>query len=402
MLFRKLYYYLNLTKTQYWSKEKLSRYQSRKLENLLKRIYQRNEFYREKWDEEGFHPDDFETIEDIDKIPYTTREELTENFPDKVMTDEIRYSRSTSGSTGKEPLKVAFNEKSFDFSEAVYLRSLRKAGYKPWEKKIYYWYEDFEDAWYNKFFMRKKLVRSDKSIEEQIKILEEVDANTIYYYGGILYTIAKVLKQREDHNISPNSIITHAEILTPKMKELIEEVFEAKVHDEYGTTEFNRMAWTCEEGNYHLDMESVYFEFEDTELGKELVATSLVKDGMPMIRYRMGDIVELNDSSCSCNLGLESLSKIKGRKKNFINNISPYEIIDEIADIYGLKMFQIVNNSTRLELRYVKNHKYSEKDLKKAKERLEDLLDKEVFTKEVKDIKRTDGGKIPLVLNQEQ
>ncbi|MFB6143762.1 MAG: hypothetical protein ABEJ98_00485 [Candidatus Nanohaloarchaea archaeon] len=141
MLTRKLYYFYRLRKSQYWGRARLRSFQGEMLQRLLEDTYHNNDFYRQKWDEEGFHPDMFHGLDDIDKVPYTTREEITANYPEPIMDAEKVYTRSTSGSSGREPLQVSWGEESYDYSEAVYLRALVNAGYRPWQEKAYYWYQ---------------------------------------------------------------------------------------------------------------------------------------------------------------------------------------------------------------------------------------------------------------------
>lgn len=400
MLTRKLYYYRKLSNTQYYEPEEIEKLQRSLLKKTLRHAYENNEFYREKWDESGFHPGEVEELEDVEKVPYTGREEITDNYPSPIMTDETIYSRSTSGSSGRDPLEVAWNEQAFDFSEAVYLRSLVEQGYSPLEKKAYYWYKDFDQKFYNKLFMRKERVSSELSREEQLEKLEDLDLDTWYYYGGILYSLAKKALAEDEWDLDPDLIITHAEIMTEGMKKTIKEAFDAEVHDQYGTTEFNRMAWECEEGNYHLDSESILCEFEETELGKELVCTSLIKRGMPMIRYRMGDIIEPKEGECDCGRGLSMIEPPEGRKANFIKDESPRQIIKSVDRIKGLETFQIRFDGEKVDLLYTETASFKETHLEEAVENLEELLETEVDSVEREEIPRTDGGKRPMVVNE--
>ncbi|MFB6143761.1 MAG: hypothetical protein ABEJ98_00480 [Candidatus Nanohaloarchaea archaeon] len=240
---------------------------------------------------------------------------------------------------------------------------------------------------------------AEKTPEEQLKELEEADLDVWYYYGGVLFTLAKKQLREDRWGLDPDLIVTHAEILTEGMKSTIREAFDAPVHDEYGTTEFNRMAWQCEEGNYHLDSDSLYVEFQDTELGTEPVITSLVKKDMPMIRYRMGDIVERKRGECACGRGLPMIEPPEGRKGKFINGVSPRSIVESLADVTDFLMYRVEKNEEGLSLKYVPNTGFSSGSVDEALDTLEELLGERPEPEEVDYLEKTRGGKRPMVDN---
>ncbi len=413
MLPRKLYYYLRVRNNPGKEPSALRARQFQMLKNVVEHAYRKVPLYRELYDEKGFRPEMLESFEDVEKIPLVPRERIKEGFPEEVLAEDIPlndyYSRSTSGSSSGNPMTVVWDEQSWDYAEAVYLRSLREAGYQPWKPLAYYWWEEFDDEFYNRFFMRKELVHKDLEVEEQWERLKELDPEYIYYFATSIYILAKYAdRMGEEDAISPRSIITHAEILTPGMRRKIEDVFDCPVYDHYGSTEFNRMAGECKRGNYHMDIDAAFFEFPGWEGYHEVVATNLVNYKMPLIRYPMKDVVEIGEG-CGCGNSFPSVQDILGRKQDFFDidggKVPPTAMIDALSGNNDILEFRIAQETeTEFHVQYQLNagagdRGQVEEDIKRSLEEVLSRISDDDFDVSCSEEMpgKTRNGKLPLV-----
>lgn len=359
MLLRKLYYLKRVMKQQWLRESELKELQIKMLRAVITHAYRYVPFYKRKWKEFRIGPDDIKTLDDLKKLPIITREDLIKNYNQFIALNykywyetERVITRSTTGTTGDQ-FKMIFDKRAWDYLDAVYLRALLEVGYNPKKPLAYYWYEPFEREMYNLFgFMNKIYIPCNIPEEEQLKILQRVNPEYIYYYSSIIYSIAKEMLH-EGIRLNPKVVVTHAEILSNRMRKIIQKAFDAPVLDEYGTTEFNRLAWECEEKHgYHVDADSLMLEaIKDGELvapGEKgsVVLTGLKNFILPLIRYEIGDIVIPTDEKCSCGRVLPLIKSIEGRTEDLVvlksgKSFTPKIIIDSIADIPEIYKFRI-------------------------------------------------------------
>lgn len=369
-------YYLKLAMRRQWIKRNdIKKFQFKRLKFIIENAYRYTRFYRKLFDAHGIKPSNFKRLSDIKKFPIITREQIIENYSELITQDfrknifdvKLGHSGLTAGSSGEHSFRILQNEAAYDYFEVVYLRAILNAGYKPWYRTAYYWYEPFEKRFYNSFgLVKKECILSTLTFKEQIKAIENVNPEVISYFSSILYILAKLIKN--NITINPKLVITRSEILSEKMRRTIENVFNAPVYDQYGSTEFSTMAWQCEERNgYHIDEDSILLEFikenEDVASGElgDIIVTGLWNCTMPLIRYAIGDAGIPLDEKCSCGRKLSLLKSVEGRKNDLIEIVNkmftPKAIIDIIddANVYQFKLDQIGNQNFNLFLSFKDN-----------------------------------------------
>jgi phenylacetate-CoA ligase len=117
---------------------------------------------------------------------------------------------------------------------------------------------------------------------------------------------------------------SHGDLLTPEMKQLVEEMLQMPIFDIYGMQEFGRVAWSCPEapGTFHVDSERFLVEVGDGNEAEEgeLIVTGLTNFAMPLLRYRIGDHARLVRDPCSCGRALERLEGMQGRERGYIRD----------------------------------------------------------------------------------
>jgi phenylacetate-CoA ligase len=205
-------------------------------------------------------------------------------------------------------------------------------------QKVYYlWGADrdtnikrrFKEAFIQKYVFRNiKMNAFDLSFEKMEKfarILEKAKPRLIISYANVAVEYAKYIKEKTSYKIQANAIITSAETLTNEKRTFIEEVFECKVYNRYGSREVGLIAAECsyQEG-LHINSENVYVEINTFKAGSnhkdigEIIVTDLNNYAMPFIRYNMGDVGIKTEEACSCGRGLPLIKDIKGRSSDFI------------------------------------------------------------------------------------
>jgi len=328
---RKAWNLYHLMKSQWQPYEELSDLQNKKLRTIIRHAYRNVSFYRQKFNSAGVSPEDIKTVEDLPKLPITTKQEVKENFPDRIVAKDVDISKCwlphTSGSTGM-PLKVAYDEAAEDFQKAVALRPNLSCGQKPWDK----WADiTSPDRIHNKKWFQKLGIFNPVGIslflepEEQISALEKIKPGIIDGYSSSIYLLAKALQESGSDKIHPRGIYGTAELLTNEMREDINSTFGVEMYDQFGCVELGRTAWECPaHSGYHIDMEAVVMEFirdgvqvPPGERG-EIVYTSLYNYAMPLIRYAIGDIGVPSARECPCGRGLPLMERVEGRADAFI------------------------------------------------------------------------------------
>ncbi len=188
--------------------------------------------------------------------------------------------------------------------------------------------------------------------------IKKLHPKVIYGYASALETFARFLSDRNiDLGCSrPDIVISTAEVLHDKPRLLMEQAYGCSVASEYGSSEGGMFAFECPEGGLHVMEESLYMEVVD-ERGHnaeggvgEVVITQLDNYSVPLIRYRMGDLVQISPKTCSCGRSWRMLDSVKGRKYGIFYGINGNRIHSGIVtellwEIPGVKRFQAIQDS---------------------------------------------------------
>lgn len=160
---------------------------------------------------------------------------------------------------------------------------------------------------------------SDRTMPDYARALAEFAPDLIDSYPSSIEPIARYVLERGIRTIRPRAIITSSETLTPQVRSLIAEAFNAPVFDHYGGAEMAAFITQCERGSYHPNPEFGIVEIlrGDTPAGPgetgEIVATGFINPVMPLVRYRTGDLAVQSGGACSCGRAFPMLERIIGR-----------------------------------------------------------------------------------------
>ena len=352
--FRILYYLGKAMKRAYWSRDKLRRYQEKRLRSIAKNAYESVAFYREKFRKAGVTADDIKTLDDLEKLPIVRKDELRHTPSPRLLskrfnTRELKFL-TTSGSTGK-PFRIYINKKEDDWRKAIYMRANISCGQKPRDRWVVMTaprhFRDTPELQRRLGLYAQTCISVFASIDEQIRLAAKGDPDILDGYSGSLLLLAKEADRRKLKVIHPRIIFGTAEVIDIPSRRYIERTFGAPYYDQYGCAEVDRTAWQCpEKTGYHMDVDSVITEFVDTEGANvsagekgEIVHTSLFNYVMPFIRYAVGDVGVPSDEGCSCGRKLPLMKTVEGRRDSFIF-LPSGQVISPRAFTVAMSMFK--------------------------------------------------------------
>ena len=380
-------------------RKKLEELQLKRLKKIIRYAYDNVPFYREKFDSAGVKPEDIKKLEDIEKIPFTTKDDLRKNAPFGLLAlpmEEYVELHASSGTTG-EPVTVCYTRHDLEVWAEVMARCLAMAGLT--KKDIFQIpipYGTFTGAFgfhYGGQKIGALIVPTGKGdSERQIRLMKYYNVTFIAGIASYAMHLASVAKKMgiEPSELSVRNGIFGAEMFTKEMKKRIMETWNMDVHDIYGLTEMcgPGVSADCDEHDgLHLWEDHFLAEIIDPKTGErlekeeegELVLTTLTKEGMPVIRYRTRDITFIYDGLCNCGRTHIKHAPIKGRSDDMVivkgTNVFPSQIEEAIMknSKVGSEWLMIIDKKGDMDELIVQvesKEKYSEEEKKKIAEEL--------------------------------
>lgn len=361
-----------LEKTQYYSKEQLINLQLVKLKKILEDAYYNVPYYRNLLKKVQIVPEEIRGIDELRRLPLLTKNDIRSNFNELITKKKNYFKRkmNTGGSTGN-PLIFYVDRPRIISDIALRIRSRRWWGIDIGDKELAFWGSPIE---YTKqdnlknirdYFLNTKLLSAFNMTEQTMKKY----ANYIVKYRpkhifGYPSSIALFAKYCHSLNIPLESlnvktIFVTAEVLQPNQRTFIEKAFNCQIANGYGGRDGGFIAHECPYGNMHISEDIIVEIIKDNgKLAKsgeqgEIVITHLENYGMPLIRYRMGDLAISTDRVCKCGRNLPIIDSIEGRSTDLIITKNK-KVIHALALIYpireqiGIKQFKIFQKSTEL------------------------------------------------------
>ena len=325
-----------LNRTQWLGRDELRALQRAKLQRLVEYAYRYVPYYRRMFEKIGFDPGDLRhDFDSFRRIPLLTKAIVRENLEDLLTTEPRRRKQltrvTTSGSTG-HPL-VFWQDHDFrDSVTADIQRHLEWAGAQVGQLHAYIWGANFEvdsaqslrtrliDLEWNRFLTNAFLL-TDESLAAFAHRVQRQHPRVLYGYASSLYRFSQFVRQRPQLDITLGGIISSAEVLLPAVRQFVEETFQCRVFDRYGTKELGGVACECEtHAGLHISAENNYVEVvqdgRPTRPGDvgEIVVTNLYNQGMPFIRYSIEDEGTWHEESdCACGRSSRRLKTLEGR-----------------------------------------------------------------------------------------
>jgi phenylacetate-CoA ligase len=341
------------------SVEELRELQFRRMKWTLEHAYKNSPMYTKKFDEAGVHPSDFKCLEDINKFPYTTKQDLRDNYPFNsfaVPMEDVARIHASSGTTG-QPTVVGYTQNDIDTWANIVARSIRAAGGSAKDLiHISYGYGLFTGglgAHYGAERLGAAVIpMSGGQTEKQVQLIEDFKPTIIMVTPSYCLNLLDKLEEHYGGDASGCSLkigIFGAEPWSNEMRKEIERRLGIVALDIYGLSEVMGpgVAMECAETQDGPTIweDHFYPEIIDPVTGNvmpdgehgELVFTSLTKEALPIIRYRTRDLTRLLPGTART---MRRMDKITGRSDDMLIirgvNVFPSQIEEQILQIEQL------------------------------------------------------------------
>ncbi|WP_049915200.1 phenylacetate--CoA ligase PaaK [Haloferax mucosum] len=414
------------------SRDELREVQNSRLRAAVQNAYENVDFYRETFDEHGLTPDDIESVEDLSKLPFTTKENFRDNYPTgmfAVEMDDVVRIHASSGTTGK-PKIVGYTRDDLDVWSKAVARCLVAAGIGADDVvQNAYGYGLFTGG----LGLHQGVEELGATVipigggntQRQVEMLDDLGSDVISCTPSYALYLAEVADDMgiDVRDLPLRTVIFGAEPCTEPMRNEIEERLGVTGIDIYGLSEIvgPGVSIECEEQDgLHIWEDYFYPEVIDPNTGDpvaegeegELVLTTLAKDALPVLRYRTGDLTTLNYDTCECGRTCVRMDNITGRSDDLIIvrgvNFYPSEVesvvleFDEVAPHYRIDLRREGNlDQLEITVELVEDFDGSSTDLEtRIGKRLSNVLSftpDELNLVEYGDIARTEVGKVQRV-----
>ena len=374
------------------SRDEMHNLQSARLRKLVDYVYHNVEFYRKKMQAVGLTPGDIKGLEDIEKLPFTTKDDLRDTYPFglfAVPKSSIVRVHASSGTTGKATV-VGYTRHDLDIWAECVARCMTMAGVGREDViQIAYGYGLFTGGLgaHNGAEKIGAMVvpMSTGNSKKLTTMMVDFGATAIACTPSYLLHISEVLESEGlMDKIKLKAAICGAEPWTEKMRLEIEKRLRIKAYDIYGLSEVMGPGVACDcdyHAGLHVCEDHFYPEVVDPKTLKgvpdgetgELVFTTLTKEGIPLIRYRTKDLTSITHEKCECGRTSARISRFKGRSDDMLIirgvNVFPSQVeaalvgVEEVAPHYMI-IVDRVNNLDTMEVQVELNTSYYTDEIK--------------------------------------
>lgn len=382
---RRLDWWRELEKTQYWDEGRLREVQWRRLGELLRFAYEHNSFYRGRFVGAGLHPDEVRKPEDLCRLPILTKDEIRRHAPEMISNGYKREDLlcfRTGGSTGK-PLQLFITEDCSELRNACARRHDRWTGWEPGEAIGALWgnpelphtlKQRIVDRFIQPMIYLDTMDFTDAAVYRFAADWQKVKAKLLFGHAHSIYLLALRVKQIGIDAIRPKGILSTSMMLLPHERAVIEAVFGLRVFDRYGCEEVSLIGAECEiHHGMHINIDHLYVEFlgdDDTPVAPgepgRIVVTDLMNYAMPFLRYQVEDVGVPSARRCVCGRGLPMMEAVSGRVADFLvtrdgRRVAGVSLIENtLTTIPGFAQMQIIQESPdRITLNLVTSEHFS-------------------------------------------
>ena len=368
------------------SRDQMTALQSERLVKLVDYVYNNVAFYRKKMDAIGLLPSDIKGIDDLHKLPFTTKDDLRDNYPFglfAVPNSEIVRIHASSGTTGKATV-VGYTKADLDVWSECVARCMTMAGVtKDDIIQIAYGYGLFTGGLGAHDGAQRigatVVPMSTGNTKKLTTMMLDFGATAIACTPSYLLHISEVLAEEGLlDKIKLKCAVCGAEPWTEKMHQEIESRLNIRAHDIYGLSEvmgpgvacdceFHKGLHVCEDHFYPEILDSKTLTPVADGVVGELAFTTLTKEGIPLIRYRTKDLTSLDRTTCECGRTSARISRFKGRADDMLIirgvNIFPSQVEAALVDVaevtpHYMMIVDRVNNLDTLEIQVEIDQKY--------------------------------------------
>lgn len=368
---RKTFQFLEELEEQQWlNSSAIEELRFQKLRNLLMHAATNIPFYADRYARAGFDPRKMSSVEDLTRLPLLTKAEIKANLDQMTWTESPgglqRYN--TGGSSG-EPLIFYFDRRRQGMDKAARMLTHRWWGVDVGDRELYLWgspveatrqdrMKEFRDKLTNELLISAFDI-SEENVAGIIAAFERFRPKCLFGYPSTIDLFGQMAANqgRSLTDLGVQVVFATAELLYDHQRQSISSHFGGiPVADGYGSREGGFVSHECREGCYHIMDPNYVVEFVQDEgstgAGEdgEIVLTHLDAWGMPLIRYRTGDVAQPGSGACPCGRGFSTMQKIRGRTTDFV--VTPdgrwqhaLSVIYIVRDIEGVDEFKIIQHA---------------------------------------------------------
>jgi phenylacetate-CoA ligase len=343
------------------AREDLEQVQVERLQATLRRACQNVAFYRDLYARSGVDIDEVRSLADLARLPFTTREDLRASYPYgmfAVPLKDIVRIHSTSGTSGK-PVVVGYTANDISAWTSIVARIYRAAGVTENDLAQISFNSGLSSAALGLQYAAESIgasviPASGESVARQASVMRDYKTTVLVGTPSYALHIASYLREQRIH---PEELrlrvgLLGAESWSEAMREEIERGLHLKAYDNYGLTEVigPGIAFECaERSGLHVNEDHFIVEVIDPETLRpvppgvegELVFTTIAKQGIPLVRYRTGDVSALIEGDCPCGRTLARIRRVSGRIDDMVIvdgvNIFPSQIEEVILKVEGVE-----------------------------------------------------------------
>jgi phenylacetate-CoA ligase len=393
--------------------------------SLIRYSFDHVPHYAQLWRSIGLRAKDFNHLDDLSVLPYTTKQDVFEHYArmiSDVYSEKSLVRTMTGGSTGM-PLPRFFTTEELRQHYAIFWDRMRQgvalgdryATFQGREiapktqKAPPYWREN--RAANQRLYSMRHL--SPEKLEHYAESL--VDEPFVYYqgYASIMTVVAEFMYENSVKlSHPPKAVFSTSEQLTKGARSLLEGAWQTKVWDEYCQSECCALIRQCEHGNHHVQLDYGIVEFETVGregpfLLAEMICTGFIPRAAPLIRYKVGDRVLLDvDAKCPCGAPGPVIKAIRGRTADYI--LTPdgrkYPHISLIVDLLrNVRGTQVIHErSDAILVNILPGRNYTKEDETHIVNCFRERIggDIEVIVREVDQLERAPNGKVLSIINR--
>lgn len=347
-----------------WSKEEtldrqqIEKIQLDRLQETVKRIYEKVPYYKAKMDQVNMKPEDIKSLDDLSSLPFTVKDDLRKNYPFGLFTvpkKDIVRVHASSGTTGK-PTVVGYTKKDLDTWTELIARIVSMAGADCTDvAQIAFGYGLFTGAFGLHYGLERigatVVPMSSGNTEKQIMLMKDFGTTLLVSTPSYALHIMEVAREMGIDPVNDLDVklgLFGGEGSTEAMREQIQKGWGMFATENYGMSELigPGVAGECEAlRGLHINEDHFIPEIIDPKTGKvlppgekgELVITTITKEALPLIRYRTKDITRLMYEKCDCGRTLVRMAKIEGRSDDMLIirgvNVFPSQIEEVLLNI---------------------------------------------------------------------
>jgi phenylacetate-CoA ligase len=414
---------LLLSESQYWNKDRLSEYQNKRLACFIEGIKDKIPYYKNNY----AYADLSNGGSEINKYPILSKKLVKQNIKDfyaPILNNVIwGHTSGTTGSAMIFPLSLEAYQKEYAFRSLHYKwggidlvnrdKIAMCSGHPvTWygRNKPPFWTYDLINN--HMFFSSYHM--SESNMKNYVLKLEQFNPKLIHGYPSSIYLLALAFKKYGKKRMEIKAIYTSSETLLDFQRKKIEEIFQVKVFNWYGTSEMSANIVECEKGELHLKSEHSYIEILSNEghpckpgESGRIISTNFNNSAFPLIRYDLGDTVTISENQVSrCGRNGLLIDYIDGRIEDYI--LTPDgRYVGRLDHLFkdAVNVIEAQIEQQRLEeviLKIVRGSKYSEEDemliMKESKIRLGDSI--KISFEYVNQIPRSETGKFRFIISK--